>query len=108
MGMSWAIEVMARVTPSVLEQIPEKEFLAAVVDYALLRDWQVYHTYHSRRSERGFPDLTLARRAEVLFRELKTEKGKLTGEQRQWGLSLGGYWRVWRPSDAAQIIEELR
>ena len=35
----------------------EKGFQAAVVELARLRGWLVYHTYDSRRSAKGFPDL---------------------------------------------------
>ena len=37
-----------------------------------------------------------------MFRELKTQAGKLTAEQRMMGYALaaGGHdWAVWRPSD---------
>jgi hypothetical protein len=47
-----------------------------------------------------------------LFRELKSERGVLTPEQRQVGEMLqhaGQSWRVWRPSDllSGQIAREL-
>ena len=48
----------------------------------------------------------------VIFRELKSEYGTLTPEQRQVGEMLqraGQSWRVWRPSDllSGQIGREL-
>lgn len=63
-----------------------------------------YHTHDSRRSEPGFPDLVLVhpRHCWVLFRELKTEKGRTTAKQDEWilGLGLAGLDAgVWRPRD---------
>ena len=66
----------------------------------LERDWQrqvrqlaetlgyrrAYHTFDSRRSDTGFPDLVLCSpaRRRVVFLELKREKGKLTDTQAWW------------------------
>lgn len=62
--------------------------------------WKVYHTHDSRRSHRGWPDLVLGRRGRVLFRELKTMKGRTTPDQKQWLelLNAAGHdAAVWRP-----------
>ena len=60
-----------------------------------------FHAADSRRSwGRGYPDLTIAGRGGVLWRECKTEHGSLSPEQRQWGDALrasGQRWSVWRP-----------
>ena len=48
-----------------------------VVDLARTLGWRVYHTYDSRRSQPGFPDLVLVRER-ILFLELKSETGKLS------------------------------
>ena len=62
-----------------------------------------HHGHDGRRSwGPGFPDLVIAGRAGVLYRECKTERGNLTPEQRLWGDVLkqaGANWRVWRPRD---------
>ena len=44
----------------------------------------VYHTYDSRKSEPGFPDLVLVRRGRIIFAELKRRGGQLTGAQGRW------------------------
>ncbi|WP_041574508.1 VRR-NUC domain-containing protein [Cellulomonas gilvus] len=82
----------------------EKALQAHVLTLARTTGWLVYHTHDSRRSQPGFPDLVLvhARRATVLYRELKTETGRIRPEQRQWLTALaeaGADAAVWRPSD---------
>lgn len=79
----------------------EKELLAAVRQVAQLTGWRVYHTHDSRRSEAGFPDLVLVR-DRVLYRELKTARGRTTPEQDAWLEALratGADADVWRPQD---------
>lgn len=83
----------------------EKEFLQTVIDFAKLHGWRTYHTYSSRRSTAGFPDLVLVRgeTGEAIFAELKREGGRLTAEQQDWLRDLMRVRRVhtavWRPSD---------
>lgn len=54
----------------------------------------------SRRAQmRGWPDLTIKGKR-LLFRELKSQGGYLTTEQRELGALLtraGGDWAVWQP-----------
>lgn len=62
-----------------------------------------YHTHDSRRSQRGFPDLTLLGARTMLFAELKTDEpdSKLRPEQAMWGDALTDvdmHFQVWRPS----------
>lgn len=66
-----------------LEDILEKEWQRTVVDLAKQLGWRHYHTFDSRRSTHGFPDLVLVR-DRVLYLELKREKGRLTDEQIDW------------------------
>jgi hypothetical protein len=82
----------------------EKAFQAAVVGFAQRLNFLVYHTYDSRRSKAGYPDLHLvhATTGRSLFRELKTQRGTVTAEQQEWltALAAGGAdVAVWRPLD---------
>ena len=63
-----------------------------------------YHTHDSRRSNSGFPDSFIMNRrtGRIFWRELKTQSGQITSEQRAVGYALaaGGHdWSVWRPAD---------
>lgn len=93
----------------------EREFQGIVIELAQLHGYELrYHTHDSRRSAPGFPDLVLVstRRARVLFRELKTDKGRTSKDQLKWlaGLTAGGAdTGVWRPADlvSGRIVAEL-
>jgi len=87
--------------------ISEAEFQATVIEQARAFGWSVYHTHDSRRSDPGFPDLTLARNGVALFMELKTMSGKLTAEQSAWLEELGANANLFRPSDRERITELL-
>lgn len=91
----------------------EREFMALILSAAGLLGWMTYHTFDSRRSVAGFPDLTLVHPAtgRLLFAELKTERGRLTGEQQRWIAALyrcGKTVYVWRPSMWEEIVEVLQ
>lgn len=89
----------------------EKQFMQQVIDLARLSGFLVYHTYDSRRSQRGFPDLVMVRPPTVLFVELKSEAslGRLRPEQREWLEALSRCESVsthlWRPGSAWPEIE---
>jgi hypothetical protein len=90
----------------------ESGLLQAVRDLARLQGWDTYHTYRSIRSEPGFPDLVLMRPPLLLFRELKTDTGRLTVPQRHWIDELAACGQdvgVWRPADlrGGRISAEL-
>ena len=60
-----------------------------------------YHTHDSRRSPSGFPDLVIVG-DRVIYRELKTAKGKVTDAQAGWLHALVMAEQdacVWRPAD---------
>ena len=80
----------------------------------LLRDLSLsgYHTKDSRRSARGYPDWTIAGPGGVIWRELKTQRGRVAPEQQAWLDILaagGGNAGVWRPIHllSGQIAREL-
>ena len=102
-----------------LEAIAEKDFMQQIIDLASLRGWHHYHTYDSRRSAEGFPDLVLARPStlqggfdgRIIFAEMKAQKGRPNVEQRAWLTLLADTGKVevyvWRPSDWQRIVEVL-
>jgi hypothetical protein len=84
-------------------KMTEKALQDAIIGAAERQGWLVYHTYDSRRSESGYPDLHLVH-AELgisLLRELKSERGTVSPAQRKWltALQLAGVdVAVWRPT----------
>ena len=87
----------------------EKAFQSDVMRVAKMLGWLCYHTYDSRRSASGFPDLVLVRER-VLFRELKVGKNKLRPTQELWRDSImdaGGDWAEWRETDMDDIVADL-
>lgn len=88
----------------------ESSFQQLVEDLARVCGWLVYHTRDSRRSEAGYPDLTLVRGDVAWFIELKTRKGRLSPAQRVWGEALaaaGLRYACWRPGDWDEIVATL-
>lgn len=71
-----------------------------------------FHCRNSIGSRKGFPDWEIWG-SEILHRELKTETGTLSPDQRKVGALItraGGNWSVWRPRDlvGGVIAEQLR
>lgn len=108
----------------------ESDFKVAVIRLAQMCGWKVYSIPDSRwlqprkrnsldeLSGAGFPDLVLAKMVEVngitlchvMFRELKTDQGRLTPDQERWhsllrsaAMDVG----VWRPGDWDKIVATL-
>ena len=109
----------------VASQMTEAEHLEQVKAVALTCGWRLYHTFDSRRSAAGFPDLVLVRPPRVIFAELKSEKGRLDTRQRyspRTGRALpnqkdwkdafescpGVDYYLWRPSDWDSILGVLQ
>lgn len=66
-----------------LPPVTEATFQRQVVSLFTACGWGVYHTYDSRRSNPGYPDLTLwHRKRGVIWLELKSESGRATPVQR--------------------------
>jgi hypothetical protein len=93
------------------QSISEKRWLEDVVEAGQLFSWRIYHTYDSRRSQPGFPDLVCVRDRVVLFVELKTDRGRLTVDQRDWLGALAQCdqikVRLWRPQDRTEMLSDL-
>jgi hypothetical protein len=92
-------------------RLTEKQFMARVVKYAELMGWHAYHTFDSRRSAPGFPDLVLIRRPRLVFAEIKTDRGTLTTPQFSMLVELrecGQEAYVWRPAEFDQVARILR
>ncbi len=90
----------------------EAQLQAAVIELAQVFKWRCYHTYDSRRSQAGFPDLVLCRER-VIFLELKSSKGRLATDQIAWAQALndaGAEYHCFRPSDwvSGEIEAALR
>lgn len=98
----------------------ERQWMAQVEQFAVHRGWAKYHTFDSRRSDAGFPDLVLTRAIpgdrRIVFAELKAMNGKLSAAQRSWLTVLeliaelcGGHLEVkcWKPSDWDDVRRTL-
>jgi hypothetical protein len=82
----------------------EAQLQLLIVKAAQATGWLVYHTYDSRRSEPGYPDLHLVHptRGVSLMRELKKQNGVVSKPQKAWieGLTAAGIdIAIWRPID---------
>jgi hypothetical protein len=91
----------------------EAQLQAAVTDLCKLYGIWWYHTHDSRKSVPGWPDLALCGPKGLIFRELKSQRGRLRPEQQAWGDRIrqcGQDWNVWRPDDlhSGRIIRELQ
>ena len=88
----------------------ERELQAMVKNIADLRGWEYYHTYDSRRSNPGFPDVVMLRGERLIVAELKVQNGKVSDHQQRWleKFKLTGVEvYLWRPSDIRDIEEIL-
>ena len=88
----------------IVEGWSEAEFQSEIIGLARALGWVHYHAHDSRRSPSGFPDLVLVhpRRGEIIYRELKTMKGRVSDAQRHWLEILKAAKQdadVWRPCD---------
>jgi hypothetical protein len=98
-------------------ELTEEQWQQRVTTFATLNGWRSYHTYDSRRSDPGFPNLVMIRDGVLIVAELKTDKGKVTKAQMEWlalfasvGLrtnaEVGAY--IWRPRDWTTIQNVLK
>ena len=96
-------------------QMTEAELQRLICKLAVAQGWRVYRTHGGFQKIKpnpgcaGFPDLILCKR-NVLYVEVKGEKGRVDAEQTAWHEALvaaGARVRVWRPGDWVTIEEEL-
>lgn len=103
--MTAAPRKLAAVPPGGLAAMPrmgEARLQRNVLDLCAWHHLLAYHPYDSRRSRRGFPDLVIVGPRGVLFRELKSDTGRMEPDQTCWGQGLadaGANWSIWRPAD---------
>jgi len=106
--------------------ITEKQFETQVEDLFKVFGWRWTHfrpAWSAKgwrtpiKGHKGFVDYVAVRNGMCLFIELKSEKGKLTDDQKEWGRelksiadhSLGVMYFVWRPNQLdTEIVEVLR
>ena len=112
-------------TPNLMS---ERDLKNSIVNFARSYGWLVHHDLPSQRAngswatvtqgDSGFPDLVLIHpgnhskrlQAQVIYAELKTQRGKLTTGQQQWLdiLQAAGQTAVvWRPADLQAIFTKL-
>lgn len=90
----------------------ERDWQRTILEAARYLNWHVYHTFDSRRSAAGFPDLLLIKPPRLLVIEVKTERGRVTAAQESW-LALfaalpGVTALVARPSDWPAVEAVLK
>lgn len=115
----------SKTSPHILVQVNElpvdlleADFQRIIVSVAQYFGWMVTHFRAAMnqsgrwstpmQGDKGFPDTVLARDGVVIFAELKTNKGRVSAEQRSWLNHLGEQGRLWRPRDWSLILEELQ
>lgn len=67
----------------------EKELQRHALALLRARGWRCYHTFDSRRSEPGFPDIIAIRGKALVAIECKTIVGKVTAAQAEWLRAFG-------------------
>lgn len=84
-------------------QLPEIPFMRVTMHLVSAYGQVSYHDEDARRQTlNGWPDLVIFGGTRILYRELKSEEGELSPDQRRIGSQLtksGGDWAVWRPAD---------
>jgi hypothetical protein len=98
--------------PTVRRNQPERAFQHSVVQHATYLHVSSWYVTDSRTVPPGWPDLTLYGQGGLIYRELKTEIGRLSVAQKATHADLSAAGQdvaVWRPSDMAsgRITREL-
>lgn len=88
----------------------ENAFQNKIINLCKWLGLAVYHTYDSRMSVAGFPDLVIVGRHGVIFAELKSTKGKVSLAQEEWLNRLrqaDALVFLWRPEDWPEVENRL-
>ena len=98
----------------------EADLLASVMELARACGWTVWHFHDSRRQvgevtyigdadAKGFPDLVMVRKGDLIFAELKAEKEYPSPAQKDAHkkLSRAAAAYIWRPHDLPEIERRL-
>lgn len=67
----------------------ERQLQDGLVTVARVCGFMVYHTWDSRRSAPGFPDLICVKGHRMLALEIKQQRGRVSEAQREWIAELG-------------------
>ncbi len=113
-------------TLSVNEMMSEREWQDRIIYELIMHGWRWYHMGDSRTVSRGpkglpvtrfgsatgkgYPDLFAVRRNRAIAIEVKSQKGRVSREQRDWLADLaatGIETYVWRPADLATMLSVL-
>jgi hypothetical protein len=100
--------VTARWVGQQLRLVKERDLQQTVTDLCHLLGLDCFHVRNARGMAPGWPDLVIIG-SQVLYRELKTETGVLSAEQKRVGARLadaGADWAVWRPRDLRSGVIE--
>jgi hypothetical protein len=103
------------------DHVTESQFASAVEDMLTVFGWRWTHFRPARTAQGyrtplsgmvGFPDYVCVRDGRVLFFELKSDKGKRTGDQDEWAAALKmcravEYW-LWHPRNWQEVEDVLR
>lgn len=98
--------------------VTEEMVMSTVIAIAKALKYRVYHTFDSRRSTAGYPDLTLLRTGpntgdtRLIVVECKSSRGRVSPEQREW---LADFSKVpgvevylWGPEALSDVEDILR
>lgn len=112
---------MARRGYSAAGELLEDAFTGQVIELARYYGWRTAHFRPAQTGKgwrtpvagdgKGFPDLVLVRPPELIFAELKTDKGRVAPAQKEWLERLLAVAAVetyvWRPRDFDELHARL-
>ena len=90
---------------------PERDLQRNVQELARAYGWADWHVLRSKGMRAGFPDLVLIRPPDLVWVELKSEKGRLSPAQKEMHEMLracGQQVYLWYPGNEEEIMEVLR